>query len=194
MEKNTLNGDGGALQLCYICKMNDMNVYFGDCIFKGNRAHRNGAAIAVQTYYDVTIERCIFEANIANAETSSQSVYNNYFDLKSQGRGGTVYVNPAYSYDESDGCQPPDIPMKICKVENSAYDGFAMYSEGDNPETKFTIKMNNFIDNYNENNHHSDSNSILGAAITTEICSITEEQISADNSFSYTKPIMVKNL
>lgn len=114
------NGDGGAIQLGYICKMNDMNVQFEGCDFINNKAIRHGGALAIQTYYMVTIERCTFESNIANYKPSSSSsselLYGNYFSLKSDGRGGAVYLTIAFTYDAQEGCQPPLLPLEKCQL------------------------------------------------------------------------------
>lgn len=198
--KEYFNGDGGALQLGSICGMNDMQVHFMDCTFKGKRANKHGGAISIQTYDMVYIEYCIFEDNVANYDSSSSKLLNdNYFDFKSEGRGGAIYVNPAYSYDPSGECHLPSAPMTNCVIDNcrfksnKAHDGYAIYIEGDDPNTKFDIKLNNFIDNYNENNHKVTVLTMVHV-ISTEIWRLSVEQIKTDNTFSYTEQINVKEV
>lgn len=120
--------------------------------------------------------------------------------LQSEGRGGAIYVNPAYSYDPSGECHPPSAPMTNCVIDNcrfksnKAHDGYAIYIEGDDPNTKFDIKLNNFIDNYNENIHKDNSPDYYGAVIDTEIGRLSVEQIKTDNTFSYTEQINIKEV
>ena len=202
-QKDYYNGDGGAIQLGYSCQMNDMNVLFSECIFINNKASRHGGALAIQTHTIVTIEECIFENNVANyIEKDSELLYENHFDKKSEGRGGAIYINPAYSYDDKTGeCQSSNIHMTNVKIlecdfiKNNAFDGYAIYIEGDDPGTEFNIKSNDFIDNYNENNFVDDKNIIYGAVITTEICTLIEKNIIENNNFTYSDDkINVKEL
>lgn len=175
--------------------LNDVNLQLQNCKFFNNRAYRHGGAISIQTIGFVKIIGCVFENNKANCLCdSSKLLVDNYFDKKSEGRGGALYINPSYTYDDSSQCNSPDHHMSnvdIIKSEfknNNAYDGYGIYFEGDDPGPSFIINIadNIFTDNYNEKNHNDDIYSIFGAVITTEILKVTEKQINDDNIFNYT--------
>lgn len=183
--------------------MNDMNVLFSECNFLNNNAYRHGGALALQTYTIVRIEKCVFESNCANInEIESELLYNNHFDKKSKGRGGAIYINPSYSYDDKTGqCNTQNIHMTNVLIidcdfiKNNANDGYAIYIEGENPGTEFIVTSNDFIDNYNDNNYVDDNNNIYGAVITTEICSLIENDIIEKNNFKYSNEnLLVKEL
>lgn len=202
--KDYYNGDGGAIQLGYFCKIYDMDVQFSECIFKNNRAQRHGGAIAAQIYHGLSITKCSFENNIANFDSSSLSLnllYNDYYDLKNAGRGGAIYINPAFSYDSTSDCPETNVHTSTVDISectfnsNTAYDGYAFYFEGDDAETFFIIQKNIFSDNYNESNYNHDSNIIYGAVIATEICTLQKDQIEKDNTFNYSiENIKINNI
>lgn len=160
---------------------------FDNCLFSKNKAVRHGGAIAIQTIGAVEITNCIFEENIANYKPSSSSRMleepNNYFDLKEEGRGGAIYINPWFSYKDL-GSQANNF-LKSIKIENcqftsnSAFDGFAIYIEGDDPGTIFTIQNNNFTNNYDQT-----ENSQNRGVIITEIERLLKEPIVKSNTFN----------
>ncbi|KAK8871920.1 hypothetical protein M9Y10_007666 [Tritrichomonas musculus] len=198
------NGDGGGIQLGYICTMNSINVLFLECTFTSNHAQRHGGAIAIQTSMLVEIERCVFENNVANYnfDGSAKLLTENHFHKKNEGRGGAIYINPSYTYDDSSlDCKSPDTAMQKVQitgcefVKNNGFDGYGIYIEGDDINVPFSISNNNFVDNYNKNNHNDDENLIYGAVITTELTCIREEQINTDNIFTYSIPeLRVRNI
>lgn len=49
------NGDGGGIQLGFICSESEYDVIFDSCVFKNNKAQRHGGAIALQTQASVQI-------------------------------------------------------------------------------------------------------------------------------------------
>lgn len=197
------NGDGGGIQLGYFCLTNEMNIIFNECFFGHNMAQRHGGAISIQTTKEVKIENCKFVSNFANCDFDLESnlLFENHFNKKSYGKGGAIYINPAYSYDDSENqCQQSDKFMTNVTISgsefscNKADDGFAIYIEGDDPGTTFIIRQNTFNDNYGENHYIEDINTVSGAVITTEIHSLVKSQIIEDNNFFYTQQIFVKEL
>ena len=190
------NGDGGALQIGYWCKTNDVDISITNCDFNGNQAKRHGGALSIQTLKTVTIESCQFNNNIANCnfETASNLVIleENHFHLKSSGRGGGIYINPTYYYSK-DGLSCPtttSVAMASFVVRsstftsNNACDGYAMYIEGDDSGTSFLINGNTFHDNYNESNHVISPNDIFGAVVTSEIV-FQKDTIVKSNTWTY---------
>lgn len=73
---------------------------FTRCEFYANKAVRNGGALAIQTIGNCNIINCIFKDNIANHQVqSAEMLFDNYYFLKNEGRGGAIYINPTYSYE-----------------------------------------------------------------------------------------------
>lgn len=192
------SGDGGAVQYGFSDAIFDCNMYFNKCEFKGNQAVRHGGALALQTVGEVTITECTFTGNTANyqsgiSEYSSKLLaddyYNNYYSKKTRGRGGAIYINPAFN-NVNKGTGKPNfdktkymksVTITGCQItENSAFDGYAMYIQGDDPGTKFEITGNSFTDNYDPENKDDLSNK---AVILSEISSL---QIPQGNTFKYT--------
>lgn len=160
-KKPYYNGDGDGIQLGYICSTNNYNVLFQQCTFNKNHAQRHCGAIAIQTTGTVEIISCIFENNEAyyNFNSGSELLIENHFDKKYEGRGGAIYINPSYTYeDNSNECQSPTSFLSQIKIEksifikNNGYDGYGVYIEGDDPGTTFLIQNNTFSNNYNSNN------------------------------------------
>lgn len=93
------NGDGGAIQIGYICTMNQFDITFDECEFVNNHAHRHGGALSIQTIKNVNILDCKFESNSANyvfdLASSSELLFDNHYNKKHEGRGGTIYINPS---------------------------------------------------------------------------------------------------
>lgn len=73
-------------------------------------------------------------------------------------------------------------------TSNKAFDGFAIYIEGeDRIDTNFVINNNNFVNNY-----HPDYNLITKSVITSEVLSLDRTMIIA-NTFSFNDDIIVIN-
>lgn len=102
------------------------------------------------------------------------------FSLKKEGRGGAIYLNPAFQHERSD----PKLFMSRVNINdctftnNFAFNGHGIYIEVDDPDTTFTIKNNEFKDNYDKS-HPSNYNAI----ILTEIYSIYNSDICTTNNF-----------
>ena len=177
------NGDGGAIQLGYICSMRDMKVIFSKCDFERNKAQRHGGAISIQTLNTVELIECTFNENKANYDFGSELLFTNYYEKKLEGRGGAIYLNPIFTYSGDSECQSPTSFMSSVNIDkctftsNTAYDGFAFYVEGD-ASTTFTVNGNNFINNYDLEMLKRNS-----SIIATEVCFSTYEDIVAKNSF-----------
>lgn len=115
------NGDGGGLQIGYFCTFNEENILFQDCKFINNSAHRHGGAIAIQTIGLDKITRCLFENNKANYHLeSSELLIENHFDKKTEGRGGAIYINPSYEYEDST-CRSPTHSMTSVDITNCEF-------------------------------------------------------------------------
>ena len=177
------NGDGGGIQIGFECSTNEVLVTFEKCIFKDNKAERHGGAIAIQTLRTVEITDCIFESNYANYNFDSSSgllEYDTHYHKKREGRGGAIYINPAYTYSSNGSpCYNQSLYMNPVTINNcnftsnSARDGYAIYIEGDDPGTVFNIESNNFTDNYNFSpDVSSDPNITIRGIIATEIHSV----------------------
>ena len=181
------SGDGGGIQYGFTASISNVDMIFNNCVFRENKAVRHGGAIAIQTKKTVEINSCIFEDNIANYQPSGSSelLYNNYFNLKTEGRGGAIYINPTFTYGNTNHGKLESIKIEGCTfTRNKAFDGYAIYIEGEDDGTTFIINNNNFIDNYDEGTL-SQSKSV----ITSEIFNIFDEQaIITSNTFSYTNP------
>ncbi|KAK8844323.1 hypothetical protein M9Y10_024537 [Tritrichomonas musculus] len=99
------SGDGGAMQYGFSDSISNINLIYNKCKFSKNKAVRHGGALAIQTVGTVEITNCQFEENVANYKAHESSaaarLLDNYYDLKSEGRGGAIYVNPSFSYNKS---------------------------------------------------------------------------------------------
>ncbi|KAK8878570.1 hypothetical protein M9Y10_005350 [Tritrichomonas musculus] len=171
------NGDGGAIQIGCQTETAGMIVRFKNCNFNNNKAARHGGALAIQTIKEIELFECKIERNNENFdfESSSNLLYEKYFHKKKDRRGGAIYLNPAVGCVDS---TIENVVINDCEISwNNAYDGYAMYVEGDDPGTSFTIIKNNFNENYNPKNYDNDPNIIYGAVITTEINTITKDSI-----------------
>lgn len=150
-------GDGGALQFCFSNTIHNVDMTFLRCYFLQNKTVRNGGALALQTIKRVAIINCTFDENLADykVDQSAELLYDNYYFLKNNGRGGAIYANPTYSHAAftSDDCMD-DLLIDGCTFNrNKAFDGNAVYIEGvENARTNFVIKNNIFTDYYDEGN------------------------------------------
>lgn len=196
------NGDGGGIQFGYSTDYYNVDIEFNQCSFKGNKAFRHGGAVALQTVKTVTITYCTFEGNSANnQETSSKLLYDTYYHLKSEGRGGAIYINPTFSLE---GQSETDKELHMTKVDinncefksNSAFDGFAIYIEGDDAQTEFSFTKNKFIDNVKNGKTEEDIHAIYRAVITSEILELPEDKIldESENEFSNTNGESINKL
>lgn len=153
---NYYNGDGGGIQLGYSCSFCDFDVRFEFCNFSYNEADRHGGAIALKTLRTVSIVNCSFVGNVANCMQQKRSLLtSDYFDLKKYGRGGAIYINPSFVNDcKANSSFMLSVGIENCSfVKNNGYDGYAMFVEGDDLGTNFSIIQNVFVDNYNQTNH-----------------------------------------
>lgn len=155
-----------------------MILRFKNCIFQYNKAAKHGGAVAIQTIKEIEFYRCKMNYNYANYKFNSSSMnllYENHFHKKKDGREGAFYINPAA------GCVDlymENVIINDCEFNwNKAYDGYAIYVEGDDPGTIFSLISNNCHDNYNEKNYDYDPNILYGAVITTDFFSINEETL-----------------
>lgn len=143
-EASYYNGDGGGIQLGYSCSLSDFDVAFKFCKFENNKADRHGGAIAIQTLRTVSIVNCTFNNNVANCihQSSSSLLTTDYFNLKKDGRGGAIYINPDFLNEcKSLSSFMISVDIENCSfVSNNAFDGYAIYVEGDNSnDTNFSI-------------------------------------------------------
>ena len=166
------SGDGGALQYGFSTSIYEINMKFDNCLFSRNKAVRHGGALALQTVGTVVINKCTFEENIANYKQSSGELLENHFNKKSEGRGGAIYINPVFELKNHDHKTKymKSVTITGCTFKsNSAFDGFAIYIEGDDPGTEFTIKDNTFT-----SNSDGTSNSENRAVVLSEIDSLLQ--------------------
>lgn len=107
--------------------------------------------------------------------------FNNYYSLKKGGRGGAIYLNPAFKHEKSDSSLfMSQVSITDCTfTSNFALDGHGIYIEGDDPGTVFTIKDNTFTDNYDKSSQNN-----FNAIILTEIYSIYNSNINTTNIFN----------
>ena len=146
---------------------------FENCLFSRNKAVRHGGEIALQTTQTVEIIGCTFEENVANYKppSSLELLSKNYYDQKSEGRGGAIYINPSFTDNTNKAAKMISVKIERCTFKsNSAFDGFAIYIEGDDDGTTFAINENKFI-----NNNDGTDNSIKRGVILTEINFIFDE-------------------
>ena len=179
-------GDGGAIQYGFSPTISDVNLVFTDCLFYQNKAIRHGGAIAIQTQKKVEITNCTFEENIANFNsitTSAELLYENHFNKKKEGRGGAIYINPSFT-TRGISYYLKSISITGCTFKlNKAFDGYAIYIEGDDAGTIFDIINNEFIDNYDESIH-----TLLKSVITSEVTGLMNYLIISRNTYTYTDP------
>ena len=191
------NGDGGGFQIGYSPLYYNVDLIFDTCTFKGNKAFRHGGGLALQTAKTVTIKYCTFEENVANdQESSSKLLFDTYYHLKKEGRGGAIYINPTFTSNSQNDQQKEDKMAKVdinnCKfISNSAFDGFAIYIEGDGPDVQFSFQSNEFKDNHKNGKSEDDSYGVYRAVITSEVSNL---QDVSENSFSNTDGSTVKEL
>lgn len=153
-----------------------------NCEFKRNKAKRHGGALSIRTGKSVLIRDCEFESNVANNENnSSELLFTNHYDWKNKGFGGAIYLNPTFRTDDGNDYAMKNVTITNCIFRmNRAYQGYAIYIEGENCETTFSINDNNqFIDNY-----QSENSPCGGGIIASEITTIDINHIKTENSFS----------
>lgn len=176
-------GDGGGFQYGFSETIYDINMIFDNCEFRENKAVRHGGALALQTVGTVEIRHCTFINNIAGYDpksSSAQLLFNNYYSYKTHGRGGAIYLNPAFSHKSSDQTKY----MQRVVIENNtittntAYDGFALYVQGEDPGTEFNIISNTF-----DNNTVQAGDASARAVILSEI-----ERLTIDSSNTFVDP------
>ena len=191
IEPNYHAGDGGGIQIGFLRNLKESAVKFERCLFKDNKAIRHGGALAIQTTSTVEIIGCTFESNEANSNiASSNLLWENHFNKKTQGRGGAIYINPSFSYTSSSSSSDIDFSMTSLTIrdctfsKNLAIDGYAIYIEGDDPGTTFGFQNNNFNNNFNID-PDNDPNITERGVIATEIHSIVKEVVLNDNHFSH---------
>lgn len=125
------NGDGEGIQIGFSDKINSKisKLTFDRCNFEGNKAYRHGGGIAVQGVGEVHITECNFTSNSANyrEESRSELLFSNHYDLKDEGRGGAIYINPTYcasSKECANSQQIHSVTIERCLfISNKAYDG-----------------------------------------------------------------------
>lgn len=185
IERVYYSGDGGAIQYGFSDTIYNVTMEFVGCVFRNNGAVRHGGALALQTVRDVIISGCTFEDNHANYDIAVQRSaelldYKNYYSLKTYGRGGAIYLNPAFNHESSD----KSLHMLSVSIENNqfidndAYDGYAVYIQGDDPQIPIRITGNTFTNNFKE---RSNENLREKSIIFTEIKNID----TSSNTFDY---------
>ncbi|KAK8844362.1 hypothetical protein M9Y10_024577 [Tritrichomonas musculus] len=192
MTERYKSGDGGAFQYGFTNTVYEINLKFENCLFSRNKAVRHGGALALQTVGTVVINKCTFEENVANFKASSAELLENHFTKKAEGRGGAIYINPVFEYGGHDHKTKymKSVTITGCTFKsNSAFDGFAIYIEGDDPGTTFTIKDNSFI-----SNSDGTSNSEKRAVILSEIESLCTNGIDPSNTFNNPVGISINSL
>lgn len=190
-------GDGGGIQYGYSDSLYKIDMIFTSCTFKRNKAVRHGGAIALQTVQKVEIIGCIFEENVADYKqpSTAELLYDNHYFKKTEGRGGALYFNPTFRHKDMKGenltLHMTDVKIEGCTFSsNSAFDGYAIYIEGDDAGTKFIINNNKFTNNYDRS-----TNTFSRGIITSEILNLYEGKIESSNTFdpynSYQKQYQV---
>lgn len=170
---------GGAVQCGFSKDLTDISLKITNCVFKRNQAYKHGGAVAIQIQGTITIKNCTFEENRANCKSSTAKLllYEDNTDKKEEGRGGAIYINPTFVVENDD-----KFSMKItidnCTFKrNAAYDGYAIYIEGENDgSTIYDIKNNIFFDNFDG---QSSSN---GGVFVSEVTRISQNQVVLDNN------------
>ena len=191
IDPNYRAGDGGGVQLGFLRNLKESAIKFEQCEFRDNKAIRHGGALAIQTTSTVEIINCTFESNSANSNIDSFSLellWENHFDKKTQGRGGAIYINPAFSYTSSSSSGSDfsmvSVSIRECTFSmNLALDGYAIYIEGDDPGTTFEFLNNKFYDNFNAD-PDNDPNITERGIIATEIHRILKKDVRDNNEFS----------
>ena len=151
----------------------NVDITLTNCAFKRNKATKHGGAVALQTHGSVVIRDCAFEDNKANNIGSSSSSL--LLAEKNEGRGGAIFI----SAGDSNGHVASVTINKCTFKRNIAFDGFAIYIEGEDSEASFSITENDFTDNYNINSDLSNR-----ASISSEIIGITKDELEGKNTFS----------
>lgn len=170
---------GGAVQCGFNKDFCNLDLYITNCVFKGNQAFKHGGALAVQIQGSLTIQNTTFEENRANCNTNAKLLaFHDYTDNKVEGRGGAIYLNPTFAVEGDDEKSMVKVIINNCTFKrNVAFDGYAIYIEGENgAKTTYTFTNNFFINNYN--GHDSSQ----GGIIVSEITTITEDQIINSNN------------
>lgn len=178
----TPRSQGGAIQFGFLNSTLNKCIEIINCEFKRNKAKRHGGALSIRTGKSVLIRDCEFESNVANNENnSSELLFTNHYEWKNKGFGGAIYLNPTFRTDDGNDYCMKNVTITNCIFRmNRAYQGYAIYIEGENCETTFSINDNNqFIDNYESENSPSG-----GGIIASEITTIDINHIKTENSFS----------
>ena len=161
-QETTPNCYGGALQYGMSTEFN-AKIELEECEFKRNAVKcGHGGGVAIRTSKSVSIRGCIFESNTANNEGSSSSLlFSNHYEEKSKGFGGAVYINPSFNDNNNDYFMSSVIITGCIFKSNSAYQGYAIYVEGEDCDTTFLINNNQFNGNngqerkaYHQRGHH----------------------------------------
>ncbi|KAK8839796.1 hypothetical protein M9Y10_031504 [Tritrichomonas musculus] len=170
---------GGAIQ--YFSTSNfEVDIEILRSEFKMNKAVHHGGAVSIQTSGNVYINECTFEMNEANhVNTRSRLLYENYYDEKTNGFGGAIYLNPTFNNNGAD-YNSVGITISGCTFsKNRGYQGYAIYIEGSTSSTTYNITSNNFNNNYGSENS-PETNGI----IATEVLLLTKETIEGSNTFT----------
>lgn len=151
-------GKGGALSVSI-----EHELLISKCTFKNNKAKCHGGALVLHNIKNVEIISCTFDGNRANDISSSDGI---------KGRGGAIYISMHNTVSDS-------IIIESCKfMNNSAFDGYAIYIAGDENGEKIVISFNLFIENYDKS-----SNSSEKGVITSAMHGLYEEKILISNEF-----------
>ena len=165
-----LSSHGGALSFGY-SNNNYANIEIIECEFHGNEATGgHGGAVAIRTSKSVTIRDCRFESNIANRQDDSSG---------SKGFGGGIYISTSF---ESNGAQcMSNLSITDCHFRNNqAYQGYGIHIQSTTTSCEPTITLN-----YNQfnNDHETETHPSKGGIISSELTTITKEDIEHNNKF-----------
>lgn len=132
----------------------------------------------IQTSGIVLIQECTFESNEANyIPISSKLLYENYYDLKTNGYGGAIYLNPTFNKNGQDYSMKSVTITGCTFIKNRAYQGYSIYIESETSSVIYNINNNNFVNNY-ENDNCPTTNAI----IASEDLSLTKEIIESNSN------------
>ena len=144
-----------------------------DCEFKRNKAKKHGGAVANRTAKTVLIQDCKFETNLANNANGNSQLLSN-----DKGFGGGVYLCPVFTANNNN-YEASTINVQGCEFkDNQAYQGFAVYIEGDECDTSFVITENTF-----DGNSNTADSAVEGSAICSEVQTVSRRTILTMNTF-----------
>lgn len=174
---HNIQNDCSAFQIGCSSVTANVAIDFVNCEYINNTCTKGkGGALSVSIEHELLVSKCTFKNNKAKCHGGALVLHNmknaGIISDSIKGRGGAIYIIVNDTVSDS-------IVIKRCKfINNSAFDGYAIYFAGDENGEKIVISFILFIENYDKN-----SNSREKGVITSVMHGLYEEKILISNEF-----------